>query len=175
MLQRGEFLIELVKNVLVQIFFASECSFTRAENLVQSALRGFLLKPESIRAPRSVSTEKQRLVLRATALSLVLLWTSPILGQKLSLGVIGGAHLNDDFRSRPDIAGSMRQPPTTFFVSRTSSSFTPMVGPKVEIDFAKRWSDVGFFSKRDFRVTYGILNKLNSMMSGKKTYRAFRF
>ena len=35
--------------------------------------------------------------------------------------------------------------------------------------------DVGFFSKRDFRVTYGILNKLNSMMSGKKTYRAFRF
>ena len=34
----------------------------------------------------------------------------------------------------------MRRPPTTFFVSRTSSSFAPRVGPKVEIDFGERWS-----------------------------------
>ncbi|MBI1355083.1 MAG: outer membrane beta-barrel protein [Acidobacteria bacterium] len=79
-------------------------------------------------------------VARAFALSACLVLGSAGAAQELSLGVIGGLYLNDDFRSRPDQFFESTEPLRSVSISRESSSFTPRIGPKVQVDFGQRWA-----------------------------------
>ncbi|MCB9383266.1 MAG: outer membrane beta-barrel protein [Bryobacterales bacterium] len=75
-----------------------------------------------------------------TVAALICLSAGAASAQKLSIGVIGGLYLTDDFRSRPDLSFTALDPPRTFGLTRTSTSFTPRIGPKIELDFNEEWS-----------------------------------
>lgn len=82
----------------------------------------------------------RRLPLALLVSALLLAGVIPASAQRLSIGVVGGVNVGDDFTLQQDRVGTGGNPPLTIRTFNRTSSFTPKIGPKVEFALTKEWS-----------------------------------